>query len=130
MRLALDTNRYSDLMAGDLALADQVSSTEWIGVPFAVLAELRSGFALGKKSAENDRALTRFLNRPGVHVLWPTEATTRLYASIFRELRTKGRPVPANDLWIAATALENGAALATRDPHFREIPELLVVGPG
>ena len=129
MRVALDTNRYADLMRGDDELASQLASCEWVGVPFVVVAELRAGFSAGKKRSDNERNLTRFLGRPGVRVLWPGDVTTRIYASIYRQLRSDGFPIPTNDIWIAAISLENEAALVTRDPHFRKIPELLVIGP-
>jgi len=117
-------------MRGDGALASQLASCEWVGVPFVVVAELRAGFSAGKKRAENDRNLTRFLGRSGVRVLWPSDVTTRIYASIYQQLRSDGQPIPTNDIWIAALVLEHEAALATRDPHFRKIAELLVIGPG
>ena len=130
MRLALDTNRYTDLARGDSTLAAQIEACEWVGVPFVVVGELRAGFSAGKKSSDNERNLARFLGRPGIHVLWASDVTTRLYASIFGRLRKIGRPIPTNDLWIAALALEHEAALLTRDPDFRRVTELLVIEPG
>ena len=130
MRIALDTNRYVDMARGDAALAAQIEACEWVGVPFVVIAELRAGFAGGKKRSDNERSLARFLGRPGIHVLWASDVTTRLYASIYAKLRTVGLPIPTNDIWIAALALEHEAALLTRDPDFRNVAELLVIGPG
>ncbi len=69
MRIALDTNRYVDLCKGVLEAARVVSTAEAVLLPFVVVAELRAGFALGRRSAENERVLRRLLLKPGVSVL-------------------------------------------------------------
>ena len=115
MKLALDTNCYSDLCRGDQAITAIVARAHDVLLPFIVVAELRAGFGHGTKARANERALQRFLAKPGVDILFATEATTHHYAMIYTQLRTQGTPVPANDLWIAALALENGLALLTRD---------------
>jgi Predicted nucleic acid-binding protein, contains PIN domain len=56
-----------------------------------------------------------------------TAATTAYYATVFAQLGRKGRPIPTNDLWLAATAMEHGAVLLTHDKHFNEVDGLLVV---
>jgi tRNA(fMet)-specific endonuclease VapC len=128
MRLALDTNRYRDLCDGDREVVAMLESAELIGVPFVVVAELRAGFAVGTRGRENERALHRFLNQPDVDILFATDATTRTYASLFRQLRSQGTPIPTNDLWIAALVLDHRLALYTRDSHFRALPQIDVIG--
>ena len=127
MRIALDTNRYVDLCRGERAAVDLAERAESVFLPFVVVAELRAGFALGTAGAENERTLLRFLLQPGVQVLYAGEATTRTYASLFRQLRIQGTPIPANDLWIAALVVEHDLTLCTRDAHFDKLPQLITV---
>ena len=127
MRLALDTNRYTDLARGDAELRELLERAEAVFLPFVVLAELRAGFQGGRRAQQNERALTRFLQQPGVEALWPTESTTRIWAGLYLQLRRAGTPIPMNDLWIAALVVEHDLALATRDGHFRHLPQLPLV---
>ncbi len=124
LKLALDTNRYSDLCRGETDTVALVETAEAVFLPFIVLAELRAGFAAGTKGRENEGILQRFLAKPGVEVLWPSEATTQVYASLYRQLRQQASPIPTNDLWIAALVLEHGIALGSRDRHFLNLPQL------
>ncbi len=124
MKLALDTNRYADFCRGDDPVRGVLETATRILVPFVVLAELRAGFAMGRRGHENERFLQRFLAKPGVEVLYATDGTTRAYASLFRQLRAQGTPIPSNDLWIAALAVQHGLCLYTRDAHFKALPQL------
>ena len=127
MRLALDTNRYRDLADGITAVVETLELAEAIVVPFVVVAELRAGFAVGKRGRENERLLRRFLERPGISVVFATDATIREYAQLYRQLRAQGTPIPTNDLWIASLVLEHEVALFSRDSHFRHLPQLDLV---
>jgi tRNA(fMet)-specific endonuclease VapC len=127
MKLALDTDRYRDLSDGKEEVVRLLEEAESIHLPLIVIAELRAGFALGRKGRENEAVLQRFLMKPGVEVLYPGDATTRHYASLYRQLRRQGTPIPTNDLWIAALVLERDLALCSRDGHFRQIPQLNLV---
>lgn len=127
MRVALDTNRYTDLCRGDEGLTRLLEQAEWVYLPFVVLAELRTGFAAGARGGENEEMLQRFLGKPGVEVLWAGDETTRIYAGLYRQLRRQGTPIPVHDLWIAALTVEHNLALCTRDRHFRELPQLQLV---
>lgn len=127
MKVALDTNRYRDLCEGDEEVVRLLEEAASIYVPLIVIGELRAGFALGRKGRENEAVLQRFLMKPGVEVLYPGDATTRHYASLFRQLRQQGTPIPTNDLWIAALVLERDLVLCSRDQHFRHVPQLNIV---
>jgi tRNA(fMet)-specific endonuclease VapC len=127
VRVALDTNRYVDLCKGAAETAELVATAEAVFLPFVVLAELRAGFALGRRGAENERVLRRFLLKPDVAVLYADEQTTHHYASAFRQLRRQGTPIPTNDIWVAALALQHSLALHDRDKHFDQLPQLLRV---
>jgi tRNA(fMet)-specific endonuclease VapC len=124
MRVLVDTNRYQDFCEGVPAVVDMFRRAEEIHIPFIVVGELRAGFACGTKSLENEKILTRFLHRTRVHLLLATEDTTRHYANLFRQLRAQGTPIPTNDLWIAALAVENGLILLSRDSHFSHLPQI------
>lgn len=124
MRIALDTNRYTDLCRGDASLVALLESADAVLLPYVVAGELRAGFAVGSKGAENERTLTRFLESPGVDLLLPSDATTRAYATLYLQLRAQGSPIPTNDLWIAALVIEHGLVLCTRDEHFSRLPQL------
>jgi predicted nucleic acid-binding protein len=127
VRIALDTNRYVDLCKGVEEAARVVSTAEAVFLPFVVAAELRAGFALGKRAAENERVLRRLLLKPGVSVLYPDDQTSHHYASAFRQLRAQGTPIPTNDLWIAALVLQHNLALHDRDRHFDHLPQIVRV---
>lgn len=123
--LIIDTNRYIDLCRGDETTATLVSHATVVRLPFVVVAELRAGFAAGTRASENEATLRNFLTLPNVDVVFATDATTRVYASLYRQLRAQGTPIPTTDLWIAALTLEHNAVLLTRDAHFRHLPQII-----
>ena len=127
MRILIDTNRYRDFCSGLTDAVDRVQSGEDIFMAFVTLAELRAGFACGTKSRENERTLVHFLNSPRVKVLCADEDTTHHYASIFSFLRKQGTPVPTNDIWIAALAVQHDLPLYSRDAHFDLMPQVFRV---
>lgn len=127
MRLiALDTNAYTAFKRGDEKIVAVLQHAPIIVVCVTVLGELLSGFAAGKRESINRSELTQFLNTPRVKVVSSTTATADLYALVYAALRRKGQPIPTNDLWIAASSLEHGAALLTLDAHFKNIDGLRV----
>ena len=125
MRLALDTNRYTDFWAGNAAVVDRVEKAEEVLVPFTVVAELRYGFLKGSRRDENEAVLQKFLRKRGVSILFPDEATTFHFAALQSQLRRGGTPIPAHDVWIAALTLQHGLTLYARDKHFDHIPQLM-----
>lgn len=127
MRAALDTNRYVDLCKGVADTARLVAAADAVFLPFVVVAELRAGFALGRRAAENERVLRRFLLKGGVQILFADDQTTHHYASVFRQLRLQGTPIPTNDMWIAALVLQHNLALHDRDRHFDELRQIVRV---
>jgi tRNA(fMet)-specific endonuclease VapC len=124
LRLALDTNTYTDLCRGEARVVELVRNAEAVFLPFVVVAELRAGFALGRRGAENERVLRTFLAKPGVGALFADEQTTHHYAALFRDLRRQGTPVPVHDLWIAALVLQHDLVLYARDRHFDHLPQI------
>ncbi len=73
---------------------------------------------------ENERTLVRFLNSPRVDLLIPDDQTIHHYAQLFRQLRKQGTPIPTNDIWIAALAVQNNLMLFARDAHFDHLPQI------
>ncbi len=124
MKLALDTNRYTDLCRGLAEVRGIIEEAEAVYLPFIVLGELRAGFALGKYGVENEGILLKFLMKPQVSVLFGDHQTTHFYASLYRQLRQQGTPIPTNDMWIAALVLQNNLALFARDRHFDHLPQI------
>ena len=125
MRIALDTNRYVDLCKGAAATVSLLEGADAVLLPFMVLAELRAGFAHGRRQAENEGTLRRFLLKDGVRVLFADDQTTHHYASVFRQLRKQGTPIPTNDMWLASLVLQHNLVLHSRDQHFDHLPQLV-----
>jgi tRNA(fMet)-specific endonuclease VapC len=116
-----------DLCKGVGETVEMLETADVLVLPFVVLAELRAGFALGRRQADNERALRRLLLKDGVDVLYADDQTTHHYASVFRQLRKQGTPIPTNDMWLAALVLQHNLALHARDRHFDHLPQLVRV---
>jgi len=127
MRLAIDTNSYTDFCRGEPQAVERCESAETIHLPLIVVGELRAGFAVGLHGSENERVLQQFLIQPGVEVLLPDEETTFHYSAVCRQLRSQGTPIPTNDMWIAALVLQHGLVLMHRDRHFDHLPQLATI---
>jgi len=128
VRVALDTNRLTDLFRGDATLAELLETCEEVWIPLFVLAEIKAGFYGGTRQHQNETLLRKLLAKATVAVLLPSRETTEHYARLFVQLKRAGTPVPDNDLWIAALALQHDLTLITRDQHFQHIPQLLRLG--
>lgn len=124
MRVALDTNRLTDLFQGDAALAERLGLCDEVWIPLVVLAEIKAGFLGGTERHRNEILLRKLLSKTTVGVLLPDRETAEHYARLFVQLKRAGTPVPDNDLWIAALALQHDLLLITRDRHFKNIPQL------
>jgi tRNA(fMet)-specific endonuclease VapC len=124
MKVALDTNRYVDLCKGVSTTVELLAAAERVFLPFVVIAELRAGFAVGRRASDNEAVLRRFLSKEGVHVLYADDRTTQHYAVVYRQLRRQGTPIPTHDLWIAALVLQHDLVLHSRDRHFDRLPQI------
>jgi tRNA(fMet)-specific endonuclease VapC len=122
--LLLDTNMYVAFKRGDDDAVELLRLADEVHLSTVVLGELLAGFAAGSRERRNREELTAFLESPRVRIDAVDEGTADYYGRIFALLRRKGRPIPTNDLWIAATALQHGLVLATRDDHFAAIEGL------
>ncbi len=124
MRVLLDTNAYTGLMRGNGEVADHVRRAERVIVSAVVVGELLFGFRVGSREARNRQQLEAFLENPHVEFLPVSFTTADRFARIAALLRRKGRPIPTNDVWIAAHAMETGANLLSSDDHFAAIEGL------
>ena len=124
-KVLLDTNAYVAFKKGESGAVEIVRLADRLGVSAVVLGELLSGFAGGIREAENRAELAEFLGSPRVAVLPLGERTAEYYASTYQALRHRGRPIPTNDLWIAATAQEHVYSLFAHDEHFKAVEGLL-----
>ncbi len=127
MNLALDTNAYREAADGKPRTVELLRRADEIHVPFVVLGELRAGFASGNAGKKNAAQLTDFLGSPRVSVLLADEQTTHAYAVLFAQLRRQGTPIPTNDMWIAALAIQHDLPLLTSDRHFSHLPQILIL---
>ncbi|MBW1692561.1 MAG: type II toxin-antitoxin system VapC family toxin [Deltaproteobacteria bacterium] len=126
-RLLIDTNIYSYALRGDDDVVEVLRKAEEIGFSVISIGELLTGFKGGGKEQKNRGELEIFLDSPRVVVYSVNEDTPEFYAEILNNLRQIGRPVPTNNLWIAAVAFQNGLRLFTKDMHFRAIAGLSLV---
>jgi tRNA(fMet)-specific endonuclease VapC len=127
----LDTSAYSNFRRGNEEVAALLDRAEAVGVPTIALGELRTGFLLGRRRERNEAELATFIDHPAVEIFEVDAEVSRLYAEIVVDLRKAGTPVPTNDIWIAAIAARNGAAVLTCDEHFQRIGRVgaVVVSP-
>lgn len=125
MRILMDTNAYSGFKRGNPETIETLAKADEILIPTIVLGELRAGFKGGIRENGNLVELEEFLAAPRVRAHTLGEETAIFYAEIYTALRAQGKPIPTNDLWIAAAVLETGSILLSGDAHFDAVPGLL-----
>ena len=126
-RLVLDTTAYSHLRRGHSQVLDLIAQADVIIVPVTVLGELEGAFHAGSRTSENRRVLSSFLSEPTVTTAPATTSVARRYGRIYAQLRRGGQPMPTNDMWIAAAAIDTGGCLLTFDGHFDHVEGLDVI---
>jgi tRNA(fMet)-specific endonuclease VapC len=119
--VVLDTSAYSRMRAGHEEVLDRLAAADIVWLPSIVLGELEAGFELGGRQRENRVALSEFMAEPFVEGLRVGPSVARRYGRIFAQLRQDGTPIPINDVWIAACALDRGAQLISFDRHFDKV---------
>jgi tRNA(fMet)-specific endonuclease VapC len=124
MRVLLDTNAYSALKRGHPAVAAALKRADEVLLPTVVAGELLYGFRCGTRFERNRQDLDDFVSSPFVKVVPVTMATADRFGRIAAGLRTKGVPIPTNDIWIAAQAMETGAELVSFDRHYDAVDGL------
>lgn len=129
MKVLLDTNAYTALFRGHSGVAARVRRAEQVLVSVVVAGELLFGFRNGTRYEANREELDDFLASPYVTLLPVTWVTADRFGRIAAALRQKGKPLPTNDIWIAAHAMESGADLLSFDGHFEHIDGIAWVRP-
>ena len=114
--MILDTNALSAAADNDPALIALLARAELMAIPVIVLGEYRHGIAQSRNRASYEEWLAGLLQ--DCMVLDINEPTTHHYAEIVLELKRKGKPIPTNDLWIAALCRQHSMPLVSRDRHF------------
>ena len=122
----LDTNAYTAYMRDDPAAAERVEASTRILLPAVAVGELMYGFRHGTRYRQNLEQLEQFLAKPFVEFVPVTLETCGRFGSVAAALRQAGTPIPVNDVWIAAHALQTGALLLTHDSHFNYVAGVAV----
>ena len=126
-RMLIDTNIYSLAMRGDEEVLTILQKAEHIGISAISIGELISGFKAGGRENKNQEELKEFLDSPRVYLYAVDETTAEYYAQVLDQLKKKGRPIPTNDIWIAAVSLQRGLKLFSTDRHFENVSGLILL---
>ena len=123
-RFLLDTSFLVDSLQRGSRLPTNIEKSETIFVSQISIGEYKAGLDDTQRGRRDRAAILAFLRLPNVIEITLTSTTTDLYAKVFRSLRAAGTPIPINDIWLAAQALEHGAVLVSRDRHFEAVANL------
>ena len=124
-RILLDTSAYSNLMRGSKKIAELLDDADEVYLCAIVVGELLAGFKRGSRERENKATLKDFLSISNVCVLNIDDSTAERYAIILDYLKKYGTPIPTNDMWIAASAMQKGLVLLTADKFFSLLPQIV-----
>ena len=116
MALILDTHALSAVADGEVSALELVAGADRVALPVIVLGEYRLGIAQSRHRASYENWLRQWITT--VTVLDIDDGTIHSYSAIGLELKRKGKPIPANDLWIAALCRQHSLPLVSRDRHF------------
>jgi tRNA(fMet)-specific endonuclease VapC len=125
MKLILDTNGYAGFKMGNPEIVEFLTRANIILISPIVLGELMFGFINGARFKQNMDELDQFINHEAVEEIQIGKITADRYSRIAAQLKRQGTSIPANDIWIAAQAMEHGAELVTMDRHFEKISGLV-----
>ena len=129
MTVLVDTDAYSAFMRGHANVVARIRRAERVLLSTVVVGELLFGFRHGSRFERNRNSLEQFLDNPFVSLVPVTYTTAERFGRIAAALRGKGRPIPTNDIWIAAHAMETGADLLSFDRHFDDVEGVAWVQP-
>ncbi|GAB4399167.1 MAG: tRNA(fMet)-specific endonuclease VapC [Anaerolineales bacterium] len=121
----LDTNIVIALFGNDSAVMESLAKAEEVFIPSVVIGELFYGAHKSSRAKDNLARIDEFASSN--IVLGCDTETARVYGEIKDALRIKGHPIPENDIWIAAIAVQHNLSLVSRDGHFNEIEKLKVI---
>ena len=124
--ILIETNTFSAFIKGDKKVISELGKTNNISISVVTIGELSYGFKKGAKEASNQAILENFIKGLRITILKVTLESAKIYGQIKYDLMKKGLPIPENDIWIAAQAIETGSVLVTYDKHFLQIPRVKV----
>ncbi|MCF8303807.1 MAG: type II toxin-antitoxin system VapC family toxin [Bacteroidales bacterium] len=116
--LIIDTNAYAAYKKGNSEATQIITEVDTIILTPIIIGELLSGFKIGKKENQNREEFYQFLRLSKVNILYIDSSTSDEYSKIVMELREKGKPIPTNDIWIAASAKQYKLSIFSYDQHF------------
>ncbi|MCZ6906877.1 MAG: type II toxin-antitoxin system VapC family toxin [Deltaproteobacteria bacterium] len=125
-RLLLDTSAYAAFMRGHPEVKLALQEADEICLNPVTLGELIAGFMRGKQRRKNEGELKTFLTSARTMVLDVSEETADRYAVILNSLWKAGTPIPTNDIWIAASAMQYGLHILTTDAHYQKVTQVIV----
>ena len=123
--ILIDTNAYAAFKRGESSVIEVIQYADTLAISPVVLGELLGGFDFGNKAKKNRTDLQHFLQSSRIRIFPVTSDTANYYSQIYLSLKNKGKPIPTNDMWIAAQSLENGCVLCSFDQHFKAIEGLI-----
>ena len=124
-RIILDTNIIISLFNGDNDIYEYIIQADEIFIPSIAIGELYYGAHKSLNSRQNIRKINEFVKE---NIVMPCNAVTGMkYGEIKNSLKEKGKPIPENDIWIAAIAKEHSLVLITKDKHFKLIDDIKII---
>lgn len=126
-RVLIDTNIYIEFLRGDENINNILSSADFIAFSVISIGEILTGFKIWSDEKKYLNELDEFLYSPRLIIYDIDSETSEFYAKIYNELRIAGNPIPTNDMWIAALALQHGIKLLTNDRHFTKVAGLFLI---
>ncbi len=124
--MILDTNAFSALAEGEPGVTALLGKASRVSIPVIVLGEYRFGISQSRRRTDYEHWLSEYL--PTFQVLDVDERTTVPYGDIRADLRRAGKPIPSNDVWIAALCRQHSLPLLSRDRHFDVVPGITRLG--
>ncbi len=125
MKLVLDTNIYCDFAEGIDEAVDIIAKfNKNVYLPSVVIGELHYGFKKGSREVFNNKKLREVISSLEIDIIDVNRNVAKKYAAIYMSLQQKGKKIPINDVWIAASCMEIGGTLFTRDKHFNSVEQI------
>lgn len=125
--MLVDTDIYIEFLRGDENINSILSSADFIAFSVISVGEILAGFKISGDEKKYLKELDEFLYSPRLIIYDIDSETSEFYAKIYSELRIAGNPIPTNDMWIAALALQHGIKLLTNDRHFAKVAGLFLI---
>jgi tRNA(fMet)-specific endonuclease VapC len=122
-KIVLDTNTVIDLLKGTPKVVSELEKFDVFYLTTTICGELLFGAKNSGKKAENESKYRKFIEK--CLILNIDFEISDEYSNIRLNLKKKGKPIPENDIWIAATCIVNNLALISRDTDFENVEGLI-----